>query len=219
MTDHDRVTRRDSQLSREAEALLTSQAQKGDLQARRTIGEAHYGFVSQLAKRYAGTSVTSQWELIQAGYMGLMECIDKFDATKGTRLLTLAFWSIRRHMLDLLKVNSAATSSYRLSMDSAVEHSRISALPLELRDSMDDGEGGTLGSCFVDESAKLATMKKRTQGIVRRRLGIGKHEKNGTSTFVEIGKHYGISAERARRIYTSSIEKIRDGLGIQEDSK
>ena len=102
---------------------------------------------------------------------------------------------------------------------------------------MDDGEGGTLGSCFVDESAKdpqetaeknemveatmreLATMKKRTQGIVRRRLGIGKHEKNGTSTFVEIGKHYGISAERARRIYTSSIEKIRDGLGIQEDSK
>lgn len=230
MMNPDRVRRRESHLSREAEQVLCARAQQGDLEARKELGEAHYGFVAQLAKRYSG-AVSSQGELIQAGYMGLMESIDKYDDSKGTRLLTLAFWSIRRHMLDVLKVNGSATSPKNMSLDGAVEHSRISALPVEFRDTLSEDEESNLGSCFVDTEAadpqeeaeksemvgailrEIGGMKPRTQQIVRMRLGIGNYENKGAATFVQIGSHYGISAERARRIYTSAIEKVRDSLG------
>lgn len=233
MINPDRVRKRESHLTREAEKQLCLAAQQGDLDARREIGEAHYGFVAQLAKRYSGT-VASQGELVQAGYMGLMESIDKYDDSKGTRLLTLAFWSIRRHMLDVIKVNSTASSRDRVDFD-APAPGRIEALPVEYRGSTDEDEEGSLGSCFVDANAvdpheeaeknemaeaimaAIKRMKPRTQKIVKMRLGIENYAKRGPRTFVEIGEHYGISAERARRIYTSAIEKVRDGLGVQED--
>ena len=236
MINPERVRRRESHLTREAEKQLCLAAQAGDLDARREIGEAHYGFVAQLAKRYSGT-VASQGELVQAGYMGLMESIDKYDDSKGTRLLTLAFWSIRRHMLDVIKVNSSASSRDFVSLDAGAD--RVAALPVEYRGNADEDEEGSLGSCFVDLNAddpheeaeknemaqaiicKLRTMKPRTQKIMEMRLGIGKYEKQGASTFVEIGKKFGISAERARRIHTSALEKIRDSLGhgLQEDGQ
>lgn len=230
MMNSDRVRKRESHLTREQEKVLCLAAQKGDDAARTEIGEAHYGFVAQLAKRYSGT-VASQSELVQAGYIGLMESIDKYDDTKGTRLLTLAFWSIRRHMLDLIKVNSSSSSAAHVSIDQPVEPNRLQALPMEYRGSLDEDEDNSLGASFVDTRAvdpseeaekmemadaianEVSRFKPRTQKIIRMRLGIGSYEKKGARTFVQIGEHYGISAERARRIYTTAIEKIRDSLG------
>tara|TARA_R110002096_G_C14339725_1_gene702064 strand:- start:38 stop:733 length:696 start_codon:yes stop_codon:yes gene_type:complete len=225
--DPDRIGSSDI-ISREVERELVTRAQNGDNEARRELGEAHYGFVVTVAQRYAGYNITIG-ELIQAGYIGLMDTIDRFDHDRGTRLLTIAFWGIRRHMFELLKNNSNHTEGHnntnktsRISLDSARQQKPISKL-------FEGEDGGqTFGSNIVDLNApdpveeavkseavgraqsEILKMKPRTQNIISMRLGSGKNERYGGQTFVEIGKFYGISAERVRRIYDSAIEKLRD---------
>jgi len=82
----------------------------------------------------------------------------------------------------------------------------------------------TLGSTIADETAvdpsdaaddneglrlakyALRRMEKRTQQIVQMRLG---HKKQAGMSFVAIGKHFCISAERARRIFIGTMKKLK----------
>jgi len=94
-----------------------------------------------------------------------------------------------------------------------------------------DEDGPSMGSRFVDASAadpseeaelsemagliaqKVQTLKPRVRKIVEMRVGVGASENKGAHTFVEIGQRFKISAERARRIYVTAINRIREELG------
>ena len=115
-----------------------------------------------------------------------------------------------------------------MSIDTSRTDPRLSYLPTDAVGADEDDQ--TIGASFIDtravdpceaaahdESATRALraikkLKPRTQKIVRMRLGLGRYEKKGAHTFVDIAKHYGISAERVRRIYTSAMQKLRDEL-------
>lgn len=64
--------------------------------ARKKLIESHQKFVFSVAKKYASQS--NVLDLVDEGNIGLIEAIDKFDATKGTRFLTFAVWYIRRNI-------------------------------------------------------------------------------------------------------------------------
>lgn len=64
--------------------------------ARKKIVECNQKFVFSIAKKMG--SQANVLDLVDEGNIGLIEAIDKFDPTKGTRFLTFAVWYIRRNM-------------------------------------------------------------------------------------------------------------------------
>lgn len=82
--------------SKEFEAL--KQAVEKGRDARDHLIKANIRLVVNIAKKYRRYS-SSFLDLIQAGNVGLIRAVDKFDYTRGNRFSTYATWCIRRSVL------------------------------------------------------------------------------------------------------------------------
>ncbi len=76
---------------------LQADVQKGK-EAREHLIKANIRLVVNIAKKYRRYS-SSFLDLIQAGNVGLIRAVDKFDYTMGNRFSTYATWWIRRSVL------------------------------------------------------------------------------------------------------------------------
>ena len=76
------------------EDLLLARVARGDQSSRDRLVLAHQGLVGAIAARQARRSGTPYEELFQEGMTGLLEAIEKFDRTQGTRLVTYATYLI-----------------------------------------------------------------------------------------------------------------------------
>ncbi len=81
----------------EAVAALREDIDRGRA-ARDHLIKANIRLVVNIAKKYRRYS-TSFLDLIQAGNVGLIRAVDKFDYTRGNRFSTYATWWIRRSVL------------------------------------------------------------------------------------------------------------------------
>lgn len=77
--------------------LLSKQIEEGRA-ARDHLVKANIRLVVNIAKKYRRYS-SSFLDLIQAGNVGLIRAVDKFDHTRGNRFSTYATWWIRRSVL------------------------------------------------------------------------------------------------------------------------
>jgi RNA polymerase primary sigma factor len=82
-------------LTANEELQLALQIKSGDEQARCCFLEANLKLVVSVAKRYQGRGLPLE-DLIQEGNLGLLRAVEKFDATRGYRFSTYAFWWIRQ---------------------------------------------------------------------------------------------------------------------------
>jgi RNA polymerase primary sigma factor len=82
-------------LSSEEEQHLAMQIKAGNEQARQQFVEANLKLVVSVAKRYQGRGLALE-DLIQEGNLGLMRAVEKFDASRGYKFSTYAFWWIRQ---------------------------------------------------------------------------------------------------------------------------
>jgi RNA polymerase primary sigma factor len=94
------------------EARLALKASKGNLSAREKLINANLRFVVSVAKQYQNQGLSLE-ELIQEGNLGLIKAIEKYDVTKGFRLISYAVWHIRQSILSAL-----------------AQHARIVRLPM-----------------------------------------------------------------------------------------
>jgi len=105
-------------LSREEERKLILRAKKGDGVARKVLAERNLRFVAKMASKYAQPQSEAWVELIQAGTVGLMEALEKFDPERGTRFLTFAakyVWSqMYRLLVSKLSLLRLSSSDKRL---------------------------------------------------------------------------------------------------------
>ena len=82
-------------LSAEREIELAKRMEEGDEEARKELAEANLRLVVSIAKRYVGRGMLFL-ELIQAGNLGLIKAVEKFDYHKGYKFSTYATWWIRQ---------------------------------------------------------------------------------------------------------------------------
>lgn len=83
-------------LSPEHEAVLARAANRGCQRSRRQLVERNVRLVIKLAEQSSPPSEHDLFDRIQAGVIGLMQAIDRFDPAKGYRLSTYATWWIRQ---------------------------------------------------------------------------------------------------------------------------
>ena len=91
-------------LSRAQERELFMRVQEGDAWARDQIIEANLRFVVDIAREYQGRGL-SLIDLIAEGNAGLIEAVDRFDASRGFKFITYAVWWIRQAMLAAIGRN------------------------------------------------------------------------------------------------------------------
>ena len=84
-------------LSNQEEHDLGIRAMQGDKEARERLINANLRYVVSVAKRYQ-SSMAAFEDLIQAGNIGLVIAVDKFDASRGNRLITFATWYIENEI-------------------------------------------------------------------------------------------------------------------------
>lgn len=82
-------------LTFEQEQHLMRRISAGDEQARQRFIEANLKLVVSIAKRYQGQGLPLD-DLIQEGNLGLLRAVEKFDASRGLKFSTHAFWWIRQ---------------------------------------------------------------------------------------------------------------------------
>jgi RNA polymerase sigma factor (sigma-70 family) len=94
-------------LSREQEVELAEKIRRGDEAAKQRLIESNLRLVVQVARRYINRGLPLP-DLIEAGNIGLLRAVEKFEPARGTRFATYATWWIRQAVARAL-ANQART--------------------------------------------------------------------------------------------------------------
>lgn len=88
------------QLTAEEEIELSNKAQNGDADARKRMINCNLKLVVSIAKKYSTKYNTLDFmDIIQAGNVGLMKAVEKFNADLGFKFSTYATWWIRQTII------------------------------------------------------------------------------------------------------------------------
>lgn len=90
-------------LSPEAETALAQRVTAGSTQARAKMIEANLRLVVAVARSYCPEGGPRLLELIQEGNLGLIEAVDRYDASRGNRFASYAAWCIRGRILEVVE--------------------------------------------------------------------------------------------------------------------
>ena len=92
-------------ISVEEEVELAQRIKKGDQEALEKLTKANLRFVVSVAKQYQNQGLSLP-DLINEGNLGLIKAAEKFDETRGFKLISYAVWWIRQSILQALAEQS-----------------------------------------------------------------------------------------------------------------
>lgn len=106
----------DEEKKENATQWLIMEAQSGDESAKEMLLEMHQGIIWLLAKRFRCEWVTCE-ELAQAGYLGFMRALARYDTSKNAKLITYALPWILGEMRREMRQREAAAYSLDEPLD------------------------------------------------------------------------------------------------------
>ena len=89
-------------LTREEEIELARRIERGDREARQTLIDANHRLVFSVVNKYRYSGVPLE-DLVQEGFLGLIQAADKFDFRRNCRFSTVATIWIRAHVLQAIQ--------------------------------------------------------------------------------------------------------------------
>lgn len=198
-------------LTPQEEHTLAHLARQGDTEARNQLIQAHLRLVVNIARHYQRPGV-ELLDLIQEGNIGLIKAVDQFDPTQGSRLTTVAFYWINKHIQRFLNNEPEET----ISLDTEINDGGTILL---LSDTIED-KGTILGDQCVKNieavleyeelqrqvSQMLSHLPEREQEVLRLLFGLDNYP---TLSRKEIAKIIGVSAEHVSRIKIEALKRIR----------
>ena len=102
-------------LTREEETSLAQDVKLGRKGALDELIQSNLSFVAKVANDYRNLGMPFE-DLLSEGNIGLIEAVQRYDATKGTKLITYAIWWIRKSILKALSehANLVRLPTYQL---------------------------------------------------------------------------------------------------------
>ncbi|MHA1348025.1 MAG: sigma-70 family RNA polymerase sigma factor [Candidatus Heimdallarchaeaceae archaeon] len=94
-------------LKKREEGILIFLAQHGNVEARNRIVQSYMQYVVNMARNYIDAGLPFI-DLVQEGCLGLIEAIDRYDASQSNRLYHYAYWWIKQ------RINRAISKKSRL---------------------------------------------------------------------------------------------------------
>lgn len=91
-------------ISQEEELELIDKTKQGSKKARKKLITSNLRFVISIAMEYQGRGLSLD-DLINEGNIGLIRAIERFDPTRGFKLITYAVWWIRQAIMCSLNDN------------------------------------------------------------------------------------------------------------------
>ena len=172
--------------------------------------EAAYDkLVAAVARRFTGRG-TEYEELYQAGYLGLLTALSRFDAEKGTPFAAFAFSFIEGEIRRFIRENSnIRVTKY------AVECRKILPFTVSL-----DAEDADISErkikyfepSFENDVIRRIDFKKLLNALDETERRIIELRYTGSYTQEETGKIMNISQSRVSRIEKNALMKLRDAI-------
>jgi len=231
-------------LSAERERELVSRwKEHNDPRAREKLIEGNLRSVSTVAWTLRGYGAPME-ELAAEGCLGLMESIDNFDPSRGTRLITYVSWWIRAAMLKAIikhyrkgRTGSLDKHFWKVRRASRMVDSEIGRIQRISEDTgLDEEDSARALSAMrwdsqVDSLQLVAdSMEDRLDYDQRMRTVIEDMDKTlsvkeyiiikstflgrGASTLLEIGSTQGVTRECTRQKKVRALKKIRRYLKV-----
>jgi RNA polymerase sigma factor (sigma-70 family) len=207
-------------LTREEEYRLIPLAQAGDADARERLlcscAPAMILVASRTFKQFRdsahGIDVLS--DIVQEALMTLHKVIDRFDPARGTRLCTLPMRCAGQqcrlavcNMTGIVRVNMVARRNHAAPEDSPCFRG------YSVREIEDDEIPDREHDGVYEERARRTTAQRRLvlEGAPPDDAIVLSMRMDGL-TLKEIGRHYGVSRERARQKIIEAIERAKERL-------
>lgn len=194
-------------LTREEEfELCKDYRENGNIESRNKLVEANLKFVATIANSYRGRGL-SYSDLIAEGNVGLIRAMDKFEPTRGYKVISYSVWWIRQAILEAIdKRNSVGGEE----------------LPQEYEEQVSDEAESVyfnkkeLPTQFVEEEDEkfdnkqtifelMSILDDRENEIISRYFGLSEQP----TKLEEIGNDLGLSKERVRQIMEKGLKKMR----------
>jgi RNA polymerase primary sigma factor len=158
-----REIRRIKLLSLEEEATLARRIQQGDTAAREHMIKANLRLVVKIARRFEGLGLPLL-DLISEGNIGLMNGVERFDPTRGTRLSSYASVWIKQRIFRALSDHSRTV---RLPVSCYEECRRIDRVADRLRETLEREPTEVEIANEIDLSAaRIRRLREAAQGTV-----------------------------------------------------
>jgi RNA polymerase sigma factor (sigma-70 family) len=178
-----------------AEVVLFRQAQTGGRESLNALMETHDGLVHAVVRRQVLGDLPYA-EALQAGRIGLWRAILRFDPGRGYAFSTYAWPSIVHHVWRAVKVHTRAFGSE--PVEGYSEWQGIAGI---------DPAALAVAQSVHDTLHELVTrLSQRLQQIIVARYGL---DGQGRRFYREIGKHLGVSGERARQLHSEALIWLR----------
>lgn len=206
----DEISNRKPLTKKEELELWTRYKKKGDLEARNKLVEANLKFVASVANSYRGCGLSYE-DLIAEGNLGLIRAMEKFEGTRGYKVISYSVWWIRQAIQEALAKRNL------LSCDE---------LPKDYEEQNDDTEIVSYKQIEEQPCVEIETHENSfdlKMMIARLINELGEREKEVVvkyfglygeqpQTLESIGGDLGITKERVRQLLEKSKKKMRSSV-------